>query len=46
MRVFHGSRRVTKREWYEAGGFANSACWRMADSLGRWRHYIVNEYEL
>lgn len=34
-----GSRRVSKAEWYEAGGFANSLCWRREVS-GRWIYYI------
>jgi hypothetical protein len=33
--------RVTKREWYDAGGFANSKCYRKADKLGRWQYFII-----
>jgi hypothetical protein len=31
---------ITKREWYDRGGFANPALFRKADRLGRWRHFI------
>lgn len=34
-------RRITKKEFYALGGFANSLLFRKADSLGRWRHYII-----
>jgi len=33
--------RVSKSEWYAAGGFANSRCYRKADSRGAWRYYIL-----
>lgn len=35
-----GSIRVTKREWYEAGGFANSRCWRR-QYRGSWQYYMT-----
>lgn len=35
-----GSKRVTRKEWYAAGGFANSACWRRADKRGVWQYFI------
>lgn len=34
------ARRVTKAEWYDAGGFANSACWRRQLSNGAWQYFI------
>lgn len=34
-----GYRRVTKREWYEAGGFRNSRCVRVTRG-GRWAYFI------
>jgi hypothetical protein len=34
------SRRVTKSQWYAAGGFRNSLCWRRADKRGVWRYFI------
>jgi hypothetical protein len=36
-----GSMRVTKREWYAAGGFRNSRCWRR-QVRGSWQYYIAN----
>ncbi len=38
-----GSIRVTKKEWYAAGGFKNPACWRKADKRGAWRYYIAQD---
>lgn len=35
-----GSYRVTKREWYHAGGFANSQCWRRQTKNGGWQYWI------
>lgn len=32
--------RVSKRRWYDLGGFCNSACWRRQVG-GAW-HYYVN----
>jgi hypothetical protein len=34
-------RRITKAEFYERGGFANTSLFRKADKLGRWRHFEV-----
>jgi hypothetical protein len=31
---------ITKKEWYDRGGFANSDLYRKADRLGRWRYYM------
>lgn len=34
-----GSRQVTRREWYAAGGFSNPRCWRK--QRGRaWCYFI------
>jgi len=38
-----GSRRVTKVEWYDKGGFANSRLWRRQAKSGRWIYYEVIE---
>jgi hypothetical protein len=35
------SRRITKREWYALGGFANSKCWRR-ERRGVWQYFIRN----
>jgi hypothetical protein len=35
-----GSRRVTKREWYGAGGFENSLCWRRQSRNGAWQYFM------
>lgn len=35
-----GVLRVTKREWYDMGGFANPALFRKADSRGYWRYFV------
>lgn len=32
--------RVTKREWYHAGGFTNSRCWRRQSKSGAWQYFI------
>lgn len=37
-----GVERLTKREWYAAGGFRNPALFRKADSRGVWRYYRDN----
>ena len=34
-----GSTRVTKREWYDAGGLANPRCYRKQVS-GSWLYFI------
>jgi len=34
-------KQVTKTEWYAAGGFANSRCYRKARTDGAWRYYIL-----
>jgi len=34
-----GSRKVTKRQWYAAGGFANPLCWRRDRGRG-WEYFI------
>lgn len=39
------SQRVTKAQWYEAGGFANSRCWRRGLKNGYWAYYINIEKE-
>lgn len=31
--------RITKREWYDAGGFANSSLFRKQSRGGAWRYY-------
>lgn len=33
-------RRVTRREWYDLGGFANSRCWRRARRNGVWQYFV------
>jgi hypothetical protein len=35
-------KQITKAEFYNLGGFANSNIFRKADKLGRWRHYKYN----
>ena len=35
------SRRVTKRQWYACGAWANSRCWRR-QRRGVWFYYIAN----
>jgi len=37
------SDRVSKAEWYAAGGFATSNCWRRQRKDGRWIYYIVRD---
>lgn len=32
--------RITKREWYDRGGFANSALFRLQSRGGAWRYYV------
>lgn len=36
----NGIEKISKREFYALGGFANSALFRKADSRGEWRHYM------
>lgn len=31
--------RITKREWYDAGGFENSSLFRQQSRGGAWRYY-------
>lgn len=38
-------RRITKKRWYQLGGFANTRLYRRADKLGRWMHFITTEGE-
>lgn len=33
-------KRITKVEWYDLGGFANSALFRQQSHGGAWRYYI------
>lgn len=39
----NNAKRVTKAEWYDAGGFANSRCYRKQSRNGAWRYYILQE---
>ena len=32
--------RITKREFYDLGGFANSALFRQQSRGGAWRYYV------
>lgn len=32
--------RITKAEWYNRGGFANSALFRLQSRGGAWRYYV------
>jgi hypothetical protein len=34
-------RRITKREWYDLGGFANSKLFRKANARGVWSYYQI-----
>lgn len=34
-------KQITKAEWYQLGGFANSKLFRLADKRGRWRYFIL-----
>ncbi len=36
-----GAQRVTKREWYDLGGFANSKCFRKQARSGAWQYFIA-----
>lgn len=36
-------RRITKRQWYELGGFANSRLFRKQARNGSWAYYQVIE---
>ena len=33
--------RVTKKEWYDRGGFTNSKCFRKQSRNGAWRYYML-----
>jgi hypothetical protein len=35
----NGSWKISKREWYDLGGFANSNLYRKADKRGVWQYY-------
>jgi hypothetical protein len=35
--------RITKKRWYDLGGFANPKLYRRADKLGRWMHFIMED---
>lgn len=35
-----GVARISKKEWYRRGGFANPALFRQADSRGYWMYFI------
>ena len=37
-----GSQRVTKRHWYDVGGFANPRCWRRQRKGRGWEYYIYH----
>ena len=32
--------RITKKQFYAMGGFANSQLYRRADKRGRWMHFM------
>lgn len=34
-----GSERISKRDWYANGGFANSRCWRRQQHNRGWLYY-------
>jgi hypothetical protein len=36
--------RITKKEFYDLGGFANSALFRLQSRGGAWRYYRNLEY--
>lgn len=33
-------KRITKTEWYDLGGFANSSLFRLQSRGGAWRYYV------
>lgn len=35
--------KVSKREWYNLGGFARTGLFRKADSRGVWSYYIDHD---
>lgn len=39
-------KRITKKEWYDLGGFANSALFRQQSRGGAWRYYINLDLDL
>lgn len=38
-RAAQGSQRITKREWYDRGAFANSRLWRRQSKGGAWQYF-------
>jgi hypothetical protein len=43
MSAVRYSRRVTRAEWYAAGGLENSRCWRRQRKGGAWQYFILKE---
>ena len=41
-----GSMCVSRRTWYDQGGFANSKCWRRQPKGAGWRYYIMIDRRL
>lgn len=37
-------KRITKAEWYNRGGFANSTLFRKQSRGGAWRYYVSLDY--
>lgn len=37
--------RITKKEWYARGGFANSALFRKQSRGGAWRYYVALDHQ-
>lgn len=37
-----GSERITKKVWYQCGGFSNSRCWRRMVG-GAWHYYYRHD---
>lgn len=35
--------RITKRQWYDKGGFANSKLWRRQAKSGAWQYFETKE---
>ena len=35
----NGHAKISKKEWYLNGGFANSRCWRRQNKNGSWNYY-------
>lgn len=42
-RAAQGSTRITKTEWYDQGGLANSRLWRRQKRGGAWQYYRTND---